>query len=150
LVFIPCPYKQKSLNIEIETVLSTAQVTERKDGYSILFSVEMASSGHRVNEIRIQFNSLHCGQCLSAVQNALPAPCHILGLIRDNKVIVMAENPTLLDQDVLIVLSLDSSLMPLLKVHPKKAKSSPWRTHATCWVNWMNFPHQLELLHLNE
>jgi len=81
-----------------------------------------------LDEIRIQFNSIHCGQRLSAVQNTLPAQCHILGLIRDNKVIVAAEDPTVLDQDVLIVVSLDSSLVPSLKVHLKKAKSSSWRT----------------------
>jgi Trk K+ transport system NAD-binding subunit len=88
----------------------------------------MASSEHSLDEIKIQFNSVHCGQHLSAVQTTLPAPCRILGLIRDGKLIVAAENPTVLDQDLLIVVSLDPSLVPLLKVHLKKAKSSSWRT----------------------
>jgi len=61
---------------------------------------------------QIYFNSAYLGIQLSEVR--LPKQCYMFGLVRNEKVFALADNPTIREQDWLVAVTLNESLMPEL------------------------------------
>lgn len=61
---------------------------------------------------QVYINNAYLGSRLSDIE--VPEQCYLLGLVRDNQVFTLADNPILLEQDWLIAVALNESLMPEL------------------------------------
>ncbi|MBW4559361.1 MAG: TrkA C-terminal domain-containing protein [Trichormus sp. ATA11-4-KO1] len=71
----------------------------------------MASSLISAN---ITSNSCYCGIPLNSLK--LPEKCFVIGLIRDNQVILASTEPTIWYGDVILTVALSASLVPMLKL----------------------------------
>lgn len=71
--------------------------------------------------ITIQFNSSYCGLQLSAIK--IPERCALLGLVRQEQIIPMSENPTIVVGDFILAIALHPMFAPALKVALRQAHS---------------------------
>lgn len=74
----------------------------------------------KVFTFRIQGNSQYCGMRLQNI--AFPKQCECLGLVRQDQVIFIQENPEIFEHDFILVVALNPMLIPTLKVCLSKAK----------------------------
>ncbi|MEB3358998.1 MAG: hypothetical protein VKK04_19895 [Synechococcales bacterium] len=70
---------------------------------------------------QIYFNSAYLGSQLSSLQ--LPEQCYLLGLVREDRVYTLADNPEIAEQDWLIAVALSESLLPELELYLKQTKA---------------------------
>ncbi|MFH7028474.1 MAG: hypothetical protein ACHBN1_24560 [Heteroscytonema crispum UTEX LB 1556] len=63
--------------------------------------------------VKIQINSCCCGVALSSLH--LPESCFVMGLIRDNHVILASKKPTICCGDDVLAIALKSAEIPALK-----------------------------------
>jgi NhaP-type Na+/H+ and K+/H+ antiporter len=68
--------------------------------------------------VTIQSNSRHCGLCLSAID--IPQHCALLGLLRQEQIILSTENPTICVGDIVLAIAYYPMLVPALKVALKR------------------------------
>ena len=61
---------------------------------------------------QVYFNSAYLGVHLQDVE--LPEQCYLLGLIRSNQVLTLADNPKVEEEDWLVAVALNDALMPEL------------------------------------
>ena len=78
-------------------------------------------------EVQIQFNSCYCGVDLNSLQ--LPNNCQCLGIVRNKKVILASENPTISCGDYILAVALFSGFAPELEFTLKK-------THPVLWSSF--------------
>ena len=64
-------------------------------------------------DVTIEINSCHCGVTLSSLK--LPQSCFLIGLVRDNQVILASAEPTIHCRDKLLGVALNPALVPTLK-----------------------------------
>lgn len=77
---------------------------------------------------KIQFNSIYCGISLEEIR--LPKQCYLLGLVRQNEMILTCDNPIVQEQDLLLAVAIDPSLSPELEVCLKQTQYVSWlRSH---------------------
>lgn len=67
----------------------------------------------------IQPNSSHCGLHLSAIQ--IPEHCALLGLLRQKRMILANEEPSVYVGDVVLAIALHPMLAPALRVALKRS-----------------------------
>lgn len=66
-----------------------------------------------LTSVQIVSNSCHCGVALNSLE--LPDQCFILGIVRNNQVILASEEITIWHGDYILAIALSSSLIPMLK-----------------------------------
>ncbi|KAB8318383.1 potassium transporter TrkA [Tolypothrix campylonemoides VB511288] len=71
--------------------------------------------------VLIQSNSIHCGIYLNEIQ--LPEKCTVLGILRENQVISIEDNPTIYAFDYILAMAINPMMTPALKVILKKTHS---------------------------
>ncbi|MEA5451104.1 TrkA C-terminal domain-containing protein [Leptolyngbya sp. CCNP1308] len=71
---------------------------------------------------QVYFNSAFLGAKLSEV--TLPERCFLLGLVRENQVYSLADNPEILEKDWLVAVALDEALMPELDLCLRQVKQT--------------------------
>jgi len=69
--------------------------------------------------VTIRDNSSYCGLPLSTIE--IPEGCALLGLLRQEDVILINENPTLATGDIILAIALHPMLIPALKVALKRS-----------------------------
>lgn len=67
----------------------------------------------------VQMNSSHCGLQTSAIQ--VPEQCAILGLLRQEQIILASEDPAIFVGDVILAIALHPMLVPAFKVALKRS-----------------------------
>ncbi|MGP1386250.1 MAG: hypothetical protein ACTS2F_22005 [Thainema sp.] len=70
---------------------------------------------------QVYINNAYLGSHLSNIQ--LPKQCYLLGLIRKHQVFTLADDPIVLEQDWLVAVALNESLMPELDLCLKGRKT---------------------------
>lgn len=81
----------------------------------------MHLSEPKILTIRIQPFSYHCGRSLQSIP--LPDSCHLLGIVRQENVILADSNPVIAEQDFVIAVAINSMFAPALMVCLKQSKS---------------------------
>lgn len=74
-----------------------------------------------VFSVLMQPNSIHCGIYLTEIQ--LPEKCAVLGILRENQVILVEDNPTIYAGDYILAMAINPMMTPALKVILKKTHS---------------------------
>jgi NhaP-type Na+/H+ and K+/H+ antiporter len=87
--------------------------------------------------VKIQINSLYCGLALSKLH--LPEKCVLMGIIRDNKVILASAEPTICCGDELLALAFNSAHLPALKAALKKTHPI-YYSFNECLLNNSTYP----------
>ncbi|NJO41865.1 MAG: potassium transporter TrkA [Cyanobacteria bacterium RU_5_0] len=64
-------------------------------------------------------NSSHCGLRLSAIQ--IPERCALLGILRQERIIPISDNPSVYVGDVVLAIALHPMLVPALNVALKRS-----------------------------
>jgi hypothetical protein len=62
---------------------------------------------------KIQINSCYCDITLTSIQ--LPQNCFVLGIVRENQIILASAEPTIWCGDYVLALAFSSALFPALK-----------------------------------
>lgn len=68
--------------------------------------------------VSVQQNSVYCGVSLTSIQ--LPEHCALLGILRDNQIILINESPENYAEDYILAISIHPMMTPALKVLLKK------------------------------
>ncbi|MEH2163411.1 MAG: TrkA C-terminal domain-containing protein [Nostoc sp.] len=71
--------------------------------------------------VLIQANSIYCGIDLTEIQ--LPDKCAFLGILRQNQVLSLTDNPTIFVGDYILAIATHPMMIPALKVTLKKIHS---------------------------
>lgn len=71
-------------------------------------------------QVWIQPHSKHCGHKISEIH--LPKQCQIMGLIRQEEVILANEDPVICSNDIVIAVAINPMFLPGLKLCLEQAK----------------------------
>ncbi|MBW4632930.1 MAG: TrkA C-terminal domain-containing protein [Iphinoe sp. HA4291-MV1] len=89
--------------------------------------------------VLIQPNSIHCGIYLAEIQ--LPEKCAVLGILRENQVISVEDNPTIYAFDYILAIAINPMIAPALKVILKKTHSVYYSLN-NCLLEARPFPNK--------
>jgi hypothetical protein len=78
----------------------------------------MNNADPKILAVRVHPKDHSC--CLFLQDISLPACCYLLGLIRQNSVILANNNPPVFDQDLIIIIVINSMVFPELIVSLKQ------------------------------
>ncbi len=84
-----------------------------------------------LTSVKIPINSCHCGIALTSLQ--LPEKCFVLGVVRDNQLILASAEPIIWCGDYVLAIALNSALVPALKVALSK-KHPVHYSHKECFI----------------
>jgi NhaP-type Na+/H+ and K+/H+ antiporter len=87
--------------------------------------------------VKIQINSSYCGIALSSLH--LPEKCFLIGLVRDNQVILANQEPTICCGDEVLAIALNSPQVPALKFALNKTHSI-YYSFNECLLNNSTYP----------
>jgi Trk K+ transport system NAD-binding subunit len=71
-------------------------------------------------QVWIQSHSQHCGRKVSEI--SLPKQCQIMGLIRQEEVILASEDPIVFSHDLVVAVAVNPMFLPELKLCLEQAK----------------------------
>jgi Trk K+ transport system NAD-binding subunit len=71
-----------------------------------------------ITSVQISSCSCHCGKALTSLQ--LPEKCLIIGIIRQQQVILTSAEPTIWTGDYILAVALNSAFVPMLNFTLKK------------------------------
>nr|WP_041555104.1 TrkA C-terminal domain-containing protein [Nostoc sp. PCC 7524] len=74
-----------------------------------------------LTSVRISSCSCHCGKALTSLQ--LPEKCVIIGILREQQVILVSAEPTIWHGDYILAVALNSALVPMLNFALNKRHS---------------------------
>jgi Trk K+ transport system NAD-binding subunit len=81
--------------------------------------------------VKIPFNSCHSGIALTSLQ--LPEKCFVLGIVRDNQLILASAEPIIWCGDYVLAIALSQALVPALKVALNKNHPIHY-SHKECFI----------------
>ncbi|OKH57967.1 TrkA C-terminal domain-containing protein [Scytonema sp. HK-05] len=84
-----------------------------------------------LTSVKITLNSCHCGMVLTTLQ--LPEKCLVMGIVRDNLLILASAEPIIWYGDYVLAIALSQALVPALKVALNK-KHPIHYSHKECFI----------------
>lgn len=96
----------------------------------------------------IQPNSTLCGVCFADIP--LPENCVLLGIVREGKVILAIENPTIYPEDEILAVAIHPIMSPALKVTLKKTHPIYSSSNQTCLISAKRVANSTDLTQKTE